>query len=65
MAEMYETLLRDALTNPETRVSALTLMNEEQKKRMKEERLERRQSSQRKLTSAGVKAIGIEDGVRE
>jgi non-ribosomal peptide synthetase component F len=65
MAEMYETLVRDAVANPDTRVSALTLISAEQKKRLKEERLERKQSSQKKLMSAGVKAIGIESGVRE
>ena len=65
MAEMYETLLRNALANPETRVSTLTLLSDEQKKRMKDERLERKQASQKKLMSAGIKAIGVELGVRE
>jgi non-ribosomal peptide synthetase component F len=65
MAEMYETLLRDALANPEARVSALTLVSAEQKKRLQAERQERKQSSQKKLMSAGIKAIGIESGVKD
>jgi non-ribosomal peptide synthetase component F len=65
MAEMFETLLRDALTNPEMGVSLLKLVSEEQKKRIKEERLERRQSSKKKLLGVEVKAIGAESGSKE
>lgn len=65
MAEMYEALLRSALTDPETRVSALTLLSDEQKQRMKDERLERKQASQKKLMSAGIKAIGVDLGAKE
>ena len=65
MAETFETLLRDALANPETTVSALNLFSDEQKKRMKEERSARQQSSKKKLLNVQVKAIGVETGSKE
>ena len=57
MLHSFEALLADAVGNPETRVSGLNLYSEEQKQKLKDERVERKQSSRDKLMSAGVKAF--------
>jgi hypothetical protein len=64
MGQMFTTLLTEATANPETRIAALKLYSEEQQKKLKEERLERKQSIKQKLMSAGPKAL-VPDGGAE
>ena len=62
MAKMLATVIASALANPETRVSALKLYTDEQEKKFKEEKLDRKQSSKKKLMSTGLKAFDLGSG---
>ncbi|HEX7895072.1 MAG TPA: condensation domain-containing protein, partial [Terriglobales bacterium] len=59
MASNFETLLRDAVTNPEKRVSALQLQSVEELQKSEEEKNARKQSQRKKLMSAAPKKVDI------
>ena len=59
MASMFETLLTNAVADPDTRVNALELYSEEQKKKLNEEKLARKKSSMKKLMSLGPTPVGL------
>ena len=65
MAEMFATLLRHAVADPEMKVSTLELHTDEQKQKLKKEKLERKQSSMKKLMRAELKVVGLESGTGE
>jgi len=61
MGQMFTTLLTEATAEPDTRVSSLKMYSEEQQQKIKEQRLERKQSIKQKLMSVGLKNV-IPDG---
>ncbi|HEU5401225.1 MAG TPA: hypothetical protein VFU86_07705, partial [Terriglobales bacterium] len=59
MASNFETLLRDAVTNPEKRVSALQMQSVEELQKSEEEKNARKQNQRKKLMSAAPKKVDI------
>jgi amino acid adenylation domain-containing protein len=59
MAANFETVLRDALSHPEKRVSELQVQSEAEKQRIEAERNARKQTQRKKLGSAQPKAIQL------
>jgi hypothetical protein len=59
MASHFETLLRHAVTQPETRLSALEMLSEEEKQQREKERAERKQSQRKKLAAVEPKAVKL------
>ena len=59
MAAQFENLLRDALSKPDSRLSALEIVSEEEKRRREEETRERKQLQRRKLRSVEPKAVDL------
>jgi non-ribosomal peptide synthetase component F len=65
MAAQFENLLRDALSKPDSRLSALEIVSEEEKRRREEETRERKQVQRRKLMSVEPKAVDLGAGRKD
>jgi len=59
MASHFEKLLRHAVTEPETRLTALQMLSDEEKQQREKERTERKQSRRSKLMSSAPKAVDL------
>jgi amino acid adenylation domain-containing protein len=59
MGRHYETLLRNAVAEPETRLSALEILNEEEKQQRDKLKKGRRESLQSKLAATQVKGASL------
>jgi non-ribosomal peptide synthetase component F len=59
MAAHFEHLLRHAVSNPDTRLSALEMMSEEEKHQRGAEKKERKQSQLKKLMTLEPKAVSL------
>jgi non-ribosomal peptide synthetase component F len=60
MAANFETLLRDALSHPEKRVSELHVQSNEERQRLEAERNQRKQMQRKKLGSAQPRAVHLD-----
>ena len=59
MATHFENLLRNALSRPETRLSALEIYSEQEKLQLEAEKKERKQSQRKKLMAVQPKAVNL------
>jgi len=59
MASQFETLLRHAMTQPETRLSALEIFTEQERRKLAEEKEGRKQSQRKKLMAVEPKAVKL------
>jgi amino acid adenylation domain-containing protein len=64
LASQFETLLRHAVSQSETRLSALELFTEEQKHELEKEKEARKQSHRKKLMAVEPKAVNLESTKR-
>jgi amino acid adenylation domain-containing protein len=60
MASHFENLLGQALSHPETRLSALEMRNAEEIQQMEKEKTERKQSQRKKLMAVEPKAVTLD-----
>jgi non-ribosomal peptide synthetase component F len=65
MAAHFENLLRNALSDPESRLSALEMRSESEKQQLEREKTARKQSHRKKLVSAEPKAVSLGKPVPE
>jgi acyl carrier protein len=61
MAAGFETLLRDALSNPEKRISELRIHGDQERQQLDAEKHERKQAQRKKLGSVQPKAVQLKD----
>jgi non-ribosomal peptide synthetase component F len=59
MAAHFENLLRHAVTQPETRLSAMEFESAEEKRQREKEKAERRQSQKKRLAAAKPQAVNL------
>jgi len=59
MATHFENLLRNALSRPETRLSALEIYSEQEKLQLEAKKKERKQSQRKKLMAVQPKAVNL------
>jgi len=59
MAAQFETLLRHAVTQPETRLSALEIFTEQEKRELEKDKEVRKQSQRKKLMAVEPKAVKL------
>jgi hypothetical protein len=59
MASHFENLLRNAVARPDTRLSALEMLSEQEKKQREAEKAERKQSQRKKLMAVEPKAVNL------
>jgi acyl carrier protein len=59
MASNFENLLRNAISQPELRLSGLEIHSMEEKQRTEDEKIERKQMQRKKLVSAAPKVVSL------
>jgi non-ribosomal peptide synthetase component F len=59
IASHFENLLRHAVSNPETRLSSLPMLSDEERRKQEQEVAERKQSQRKKLMSAAPKPVDL------
>jgi non-ribosomal peptide synthetase component F len=59
MASNFENLLRNAISQPELRLSGLEIHSVEEKQRTEDEKIERKQMQRKKLVSAAPKVVSL------
>jgi non-ribosomal peptide synthetase component F len=59
MAGQFETLLRHAVTKPETRLGSLEILSEQEKRELEREKDARKQSQRKKLMAVQPKTLKL------